>query len=147
MIPELKEGRCSGSIDRKRQLGSENSIKVKRMKQETEDSRSPSSATLHSDPSSVSPYAQPFLHTAQVQHIGSLSVCYPNGCKCIISYPGTDLHPLKTALWEPTWNNWIDFHLGLLHERFQRFLYSTSLFPPFTEAAGNAAAWRKGDTL
>ncbi|XP_061575498.1 uncharacterized protein LOC133441835 isoform X2 [Cololabis saira] len=125
MIPELK-GRSRGSLDRKRQLERENFIKVKRMKKETEDSWSGSSATLHSDSSSVTALAHPFLHTAQVQHISSLCVLYPNGCKCLISYPGTELHPYS---WEPTWSNRGEF-LGTFCPRSNNYMNTFNGFFP-----------------
>ncbi|XP_043976394.1 uncharacterized protein LOC122833132 isoform X2 [Gambusia affinis] len=78
----------SGSLDRKRHLGSCSSDGVKRLKRETEDER-----------------PDPSLFTAPCTDPSASRVC------TCVSHPGAELHPYQTASWEQTWSHRVDVHL------------------------------------
>lgn len=114
VTPEL-DGRHCGSLDRKRQLECDSSIKVKRLKQEIVDDQFDSSNTVHT-------HMHPSSHTIPGQHmsVSDLSVLYPNNSRCnvtrtpggLVSYQGAEMHPYQSASWEPMWDvhKRIDLH-------------------------------------
>ncbi|MEQ2232933.1 hypothetical protein ILYODFUR_016564 [Ilyodon furcidens] len=130
MIHEPDGQQCS-SLDRKRHLGGCSFDDMKRLKQEAEDKM-----------------FDPLLFTSN----SSLCVSCHNGCRCIISYPGTELHPYHTASSEQTWNHRMNVSLrqkvfeGYFCDRFHRFL-GPHLYSPLALRCQDTVYLRDQETL
>lgn len=140
MIHET-DGKQSSSLYRKRHLEGCSFDDVKQ-------ARNPKQL----EPSSLSaPSTDPSIRRIQVQQMSISSLCR-NGCKCITSYPGTELHPYQTASWEQTWNHRMDVNLRqkvfreYFSHSFQCFL-GPRLYSPLALRCQDAIYLRNQDTL
>ncbi|CAG6001721.1 unnamed protein product [Menidia menidia] len=126
------DGGQSGSLCRKRRLECDSLLQAKRVKKDYKDYP----RDLHSEsPSLVRPH--PSSHSVRMRNNRSSSSCvsFPDGRRCIVSHPCSELHPYQTPSREPNRSSGLGFCFvrqapkGYLCNSFSAFHTAPPYFP------------------